>query len=82
MQMIGSLLFNVFLYLWMLVFAFTYCVVCPFLSFRGRFWMAGVMTHVVFFAARVFCGIRYTVEGRENLPEGNHVILMKHSSTW
>jgi 1-acyl-sn-glycerol-3-phosphate acyltransferase len=82
MQMLGSLLFNVFLYLWMLVFAFTYCVVCPFLSFRGRFWMAGVMTHVVFFAARLFCGIRYTVEGRENLPEGNHVILMKHSSTW
>ena len=35
MQMLGSLLFNVFLYLWMLVFAFTYCVVCPFLSFRG-----------------------------------------------
>jgi 1-acyl-sn-glycerol-3-phosphate acyltransferase len=22
------------------------------------------------------------VEGRENLPEGNHVIFMKHSSTW
>jgi 1-acyl-sn-glycerol-3-phosphate acyltransferase len=28
------------------------------------------------------CGIRYTVEGRENLPPGNHVIFMKHSSTW
>jgi 1-acyl-sn-glycerol-3-phosphate acyltransferase len=82
MQMFGSILFNVFLYLWMLVFAFTYCVVCPFLSFRNRFRLAGVMTYVVFFAARVLCGIRYTVEGRENLPEGNHVIFMKHSSTW
>jgi hypothetical protein len=61
---------------------FSYCVITPFLSFRGRFWMAGVMTHVVFFAARILCGIRYTVEGRENLPPGNHVIFMKHSSTW
>ena len=40
------------------------------------------MTHAVFFALRVFCGLRYTVEGRENLPAGNHVIFMKHSSTW
>ena len=33
-------------------------VITPFLSFRGRFWMAGIMTHVVFFALRVLCGIR------------------------
>ena len=44
--------------------------------------MAGVMTHLVFFALRVLCGLKYTVEGRENLPAGNHVIFMKHSSTW
>jgi 1-acyl-sn-glycerol-3-phosphate acyltransferase len=66
----------------MLVFGFSYCVITPFLSFRGRFWLAGVMSHVIFAAARVLCGIRYTVEGRENLPPGNHVIFMKHSSTW
>jgi 1-acyl-sn-glycerol-3-phosphate acyltransferase len=82
MQAIASLAFNVFLIAWMLVFAITYCLVTPFLSFRGRFWMAGVMTHVVFFALKVLCGLTYTVEGRENLPAGNHVILMKHSSTW
>jgi 1-acyl-sn-glycerol-3-phosphate acyltransferase len=82
MQLIASLVFNVFLIAWMLVFAITYCIVTPFLSFRGRFWMAGVMSHVVFFALKVICGLTYTVEGRENLPAGNHVILMKHSSTW
>jgi 1-acyl-sn-glycerol-3-phosphate acyltransferase len=82
MQWLASVLFRVFLLLWMLVFAISYCLVTPFLSFRGRFWMAGVMTHVVFFALRVFCGLTYTVEGRENLPAGNHIIFMKHSSTW
>jgi 1-acyl-sn-glycerol-3-phosphate acyltransferase len=82
MQWLRSIAFNVFLYAWMLVFALTYCIVTPFLSFKGRFRMAGVMTHVVFFALRVLCGLRFTVEGRENLPAGNHVIFMKHSSTW
>ena len=68
MQLIGSLLFNVFLIAVDAGVRDQYCVITPFLSFRGRFWMAGIMTHVVFFALRVLCGIRYTVEGRENLP--------------
>ncbi len=82
MQWLGSIAFNLFLWAWMLVFAIAYCLITPFLSFKGRFRMAGVMTHVVFFAVRVLCGLRFTVEGRENLPAGNHVIFMKHSSTW
>jgi 1-acyl-sn-glycerol-3-phosphate acyltransferase len=40
------------------------------------------MSHVVFFVLKWTCGLRYVVEGRENLPAGNHVIFMKHSSTW
>jgi 1-acyl-sn-glycerol-3-phosphate acyltransferase len=82
MQWLGSFFFNLFLTLWMLVFAIAYCVITPFLTFKGRFRMAGVMTHVIFFALRVLCGLRYQVEGRENLPDGNHIIFMKHSSTW
>jgi 1-acyl-sn-glycerol-3-phosphate acyltransferase len=82
MQWLGSIVFNVFLWAWMLVFGISYCIITPFLSFKGRFWMAGVMSHVVFFALRVLCGLKYEVVGRENLPPGNHVILMKHSSTW
>jgi 1-acyl-sn-glycerol-3-phosphate acyltransferase len=82
MQFAASVLFTVFMVAWMLVFALTYSIVCLFLPWRGRFWMAGVMTHVVFFALRWLCGLTYTVEGREHLPAGNHVIFMKHSSTW
>ncbi len=82
MQWLGSIAFNLFLWAWMLVFAIAYCLITPFLSFKGRFRMAGVKTHVVFYALRVLCGLRFTVEGRETLPAGNHVIFMKHSSTW
>jgi 1-acyl-sn-glycerol-3-phosphate acyltransferase len=28
------------------------------------------------------CGLRYTVEGLENLPSGAHVSMWKHSSAW
>jgi 1-acyl-sn-glycerol-3-phosphate acyltransferase len=82
MQWLASLVFTIFMMVWTLFFGLVYCIVCLFLPWRGRFRMAGVMTHVVFFALRVLCGLRHTVEGRENLPEGNHVIFMKHSSTW
>ncbi|HET7812049.1 MAG TPA: lysophospholipid acyltransferase family protein [Steroidobacteraceae bacterium] len=82
MQFLGSLVFNVLMWLWMLVFAFTYCVVTPFMPFRARFWLAGVMTRVIFFKLKWLCGLTYTVEGRENLPAGANVIFMKHSSTW
>lgn len=33
-------------------------------------------------AARMVCGIRYRVEGWENLGPGPYVVLAKHSSTW
>lgn len=82
MQFMASIVFTVFMVTWMLFFALFYSFVCLFLPWRGRIWMAGVMTHVVFFALKVLCGLTYTVEGRENLPPGNHVIFMKHSSTW
>src|SRR3954469_7059576 len=82
MQLLRSIVFTVFMAVWTIPFAFVYCVVCPFLSFRGRFWMTGIMTYPVFFALKLICGLDYSVEGRENLPPGNHVIFMKHSSTW
>ena len=82
MQWLASFAFNIFMAVWTISFGFVYCVVCLFLPWRGRFWMAGMLTYPVFFAARVLCGLRFTVEGREHIPAGHHVYFMKHSSTW
>jgi 1-acyl-sn-glycerol-3-phosphate acyltransferase len=82
MQFFASVVFTVFMVVWTLLFGLGYCILCLFLPWKGRFRLAGVMTHVVFFALKVLCGLSFTVEGRENLPPGNHVIFMKHSSTW
>lgn len=82
MQFLASVVFTVFMMVFTFAWGILYCIVCPFLPFRARFRMAGAMTHIVFRVLRLLCGLDYTVEGRENLPEGNHVIFMKHSSTW
>jgi 1-acyl-sn-glycerol-3-phosphate acyltransferase len=31
---------------------------------------------------RIFCGLKYTVEGLENIPEHGFIVMSKHSSTW
>ena len=31
---------------------------------------------------RYFCGLRYQVEGQENIPEQGFILMSKHSSTW
>ena len=83
MQFVLSVIFTLLMWIWTAILGVAYCIICPFLPWRGRFWMAGVMGHVMVFLLRWICGLTYTVEGRENLPaEGQHVILMKHSSTW
>lgn len=42
-----------------------------------RFWAKGSLL-----ALRVLCGIRYRVEGAENLPRGGAIIAANHQSMW
>ncbi|HAQ34621.1 MAG TPA: 1-acyl-sn-glycerol-3-phosphate acyltransferase [Alphaproteobacteria bacterium] len=52
-------------------------LLCPRTWVRAyyRFWLA-----LVFGGLRVICGLRYVVEGTENLPEGGALIASKHQS--
>lgn len=49
---------------------------------RKRFYMATLWTRLAIWLARVVCGIRYRVEGWENLPQGPAILLPKHQSAW
>jgi 1-acyl-sn-glycerol-3-phosphate acyltransferase len=31
---------------------------------------------------RLTCGLKYTIEGQENIPENGFIVMSKHSSTW
>jgi len=34
------------------------------------------------FSLRLTCGLKYVVEGRENIPDNGFIVMSKHSSTW
>ena len=81
MSRLRSLLFAIF----QIVFTPPYAVLCCalfFLPARPRFWVIKQWCSANVWAARVLCGIRYVVVGRENIPSKSHLILSKHSSTF
>ena len=81
-QLIGSLLFTAFFLLWTFFYAIFFVSACLLLPFRGRFALARVWARVILAVLRWTCRLDYRVEGRERLPPGNHIALIKHSSSW
>jgi len=57
-------------------------VLCFWLPRGPLYRLAASWCRVVLFGARWICGIRYRMEGRENIPTTPHIVLSKHSSTW
>ncbi len=81
-QALGSLVFTAFFLLWTFFYAIFFVIACLFLPFRGRFALARVWARVILAVLRWTCRLDYRVEGTEHLPAGNHIVLMKHSSSW
>lgn len=81
MIVLRSMLFNLFYVFWTFSLGFLYlpllagprALLMPFV----RFWLRGFIV-----GARVICGIRWRVEGRENLPQGACIVASKHQSAW
>ena len=82
MQLIGSVAFTAFLFLWTFFYAIFFVIACLFLPFRLRFALARVWGAVLLKTLKWTCRLDYRVEGMENLPPGSHVALWKHSSSW
>lgn len=83
MQLLRSLLFTGFFLLFTFCYAIFFVVASLFLPWRSRFALATLWANVLMGALRGICGLRYQVEGRDNLPTGEACIaLVKHSSSW
>jgi 1-acyl-sn-glycerol-3-phosphate acyltransferase len=79
-QFLGSLLFTAFLFVWTFFYAIPFVILCVFLPFPRRFVLVRVYAAAILGMLRWCCGLSYQVEG--TLPEGCHVALWKHSSSW
>lgn len=75
-----------------LLFALLQAVVTPpfaliaLLTFRfdpfTRYRIITTWSRIIIGAARVICGIRYRIVGRENIPDHPCIIMSKHQSAW
>ena len=80
-QLVGSLFFTAFLFLWTFGYAIPFVVACLFLPFPRRFILVQGYASAVLWVLKWSCGLDYRVEGSP-LPPGGHIAFWKHSSSW
>jgi len=81
LQALGSLFFTMFLFVWTFCYAIVFVLACFTLPFPRRFPLARFWAATLLWVLKWSCGLDYRVEGAP-LPEGSHVALWKHSSSW
>jgi 1-acyl-sn-glycerol-3-phosphate acyltransferase len=81
LQLLGSLVFTGFLFAWTFLYAIPFVIMCALVSFPRRYPLVRIYACGVLTMLRWTCGLTYRIEG-EALPEGAHVALWKHSSSW
>jgi len=55
---------------------------CFFFPHRVHFSMAKSWARCILWMLERLCGLGFTVEGRERIPAGNHIVMSRHTSTW
>jgi 1-acyl-sn-glycerol-3-phosphate acyltransferase len=82
MQLLGSLIFTSFLFVWTGLYAIFFAFAAALSPYEKRFALTRGWAVVLLWVLKRTCRLDYRVEGRENLPSGCHVALVKHSSSW
>ena len=78
---IRSLLFYLLMALATIVFVVIGMVILP-LPFPLRFRIMSRWAAFNFWTLKHICGLKYTIEGLENIPAGAAIIFCKHQSAW
>ena len=81
MQLIKSLLFTGYMMLSALAFG-GFMALCFWAPYRTQFAIARAWARMVFWLLDKLCGLKFTVEGRERIPAGNHIVMSNHTSAW
>ena len=84
---VRSALFVAWLIVSVIPWATAVVLAAPFLSSTRVYWMCAGWLSLATESARVICGVRYRVQGMENVPtaaDGQAAVLLapKHQSTW
>jgi 1-acyl-sn-glycerol-3-phosphate acyltransferase len=80
-QYLGSFVFTAYLFVFTPIYAIPVAL-SAMLPYRTRARLVHGFGTLTLGMLRVCCGLTYTVEGRERMPQGVFVAMWKHSSTW
>jgi 1-acyl-sn-glycerol-3-phosphate acyltransferase len=81
MQLVKSLFFTAYMMVSALMFGGIMTVLF-WAPYRTQFAIARTWARILFWMLKKVCGLSFTVEGRERIPSGNHVVMINHTSAW
>ena len=82
MPLIGSIVFNVFFYLSLIPITAIILSLYFFISTKNLQKVGSIWIRVVLNALKIFCGIRWKVEGVENIPNTPCIVISNHQGQW
>ena len=82
LAVLRSALFFLFLFVTIVPWATVAVVYSIFVRGARVYWLCAGWLTASIWGARVICGVRARVQGRENLPDSPVVLLSKHQSAW
>jgi 1-acyl-sn-glycerol-3-phosphate acyltransferase len=81
MQLFRSLLFNTYMILSACLFG-AFMSLCFWSPHGFQFAIARCWARCLLWVLARLCGLKFTVEGRERIPEGAHIVMSNHTSAW
>jgi 1-acyl-sn-glycerol-3-phosphate acyltransferase len=81
MQLIKSLFFTVYMMVSALLFG-GFMTLVFWVPYSTQFAIARTWARHVLWLLDKVCGLTFTVEGRELIPAGNHIVMSNHTSAW
>lgn len=81
MTLIRSTLFTIIMFGSVIPHSILIVLARPF-GYQASYQVMMLWTHSTIWLCKVICGLDYTAEGQENIPDKASVVLLKHSSTY
>jgi 1-acyl-sn-glycerol-3-phosphate acyltransferase len=81
MQLLRSLAFTAFMMVSALLFG-AFMTLCFWAPYSLQFSIARSWARMIFWTLDKWCGLNFSVEGRERIPAGNHIVMSNHTSAW
>ncbi len=81
MQLLRSVIFTAYMMVSALLFG-AFMTLCFWAPYSTQFAIARCWARMIFWLLDKLCGLKFSVEGRERIPAGNHIVMSNHTSAW